>query len=172
MLAASSPLEQMAGERSVRPERDAGAMKHTLVRMKQSSKRARPLCTELIGIMRSPDPLWETYVCVSIGMIRQIFEGRSGVAGAAAVGAAGGAKQAAAHGPGRGPEAGAGRSHALADFENGVLALASGRPISLVRVLGDVVSVEDKEPLRLTLDDGSGLLNCVLWSTDQVRTRL
>jgi hypothetical protein len=40
-----------------------------------------------------------------------------------------------------------------------------------VRVLGDVVSVEDKEPLRLTLDDGSGLLNCVLWSADQVLIR-
>ena len=34
-----------------------------------------------------------------------------------------------------------------------------------------VVAVEDKEPLRLTLDDGSGLLNCVLWSADQVLIR-
>jgi hypothetical protein len=54
------------------------------------------------------DPLWETYVCVSIDMILRVFRDQDG-----------------------GTEAGGGRrGHGQVDYDNGVLTLASGRPIS------------------------------------------
>lgn len=73
--------------------------------MQDAPAHRRPLEEPLrLGL----DPLWETYVCVSIDMILRVFRDQNG-----------------------GAEAGGGtRGHGQVDYDNGVLTLASGRPIS------------------------------------------
>jgi hypothetical protein len=46
------------------------------------------------------------------------------------------------------------------------------RVISKVRILGDVVALEEKSSMwAFTLDDGTGLIRCVLWKDDATTVR-
>lgn len=48
--------------------------------------------------------------------------------------------------------------------------VGGGRAISRIRLLGDVVALKTREKfIDFTVDDGTGLLSCVLWQEDLAR---
>lgn len=91
------------------------------------------------------DPLWDTMVPVTAAMLH-----------AAAATAPPPARP--SHGPAQ--EALSATMHVV----------GSGRAISRVRLLGDVIALKVREKyIDFTVDDGTGLLQCVLWQEDLAR---
>ena len=94
------------------------------------------------------DPLWDTFVPVTVSMVR-----------AAATAAA----------PTTRPDHTQQRP-AQDMIGTAMLVVGSGRAITRVRLLGDVISVKERANFfEFTVDDATGLLPCVCWKEDAAR---
>ena len=90
------------------------------------------------------DPLWDTLVPVSVSMLREAM----------------------ATAPATRPERG--QQRPAQDMVGTTMLVVGGdRAITRVRLLGDVVSVKERDKyFEFTVDDATGLLPCVWWKAD------
>ena len=98
------------------------------------------------------DPLWDTLVPVTVSMLHA-------ATAEAAAGAAAGAE--------RQPDRYRQDRPAQETVGAAVMMVGGNRAITRMRVLGDVILVKERDKhVEFTVDDGTGLLPCVLWRAD------
>lgn len=107
-------------------------------------------------LKRREDPLWEALVPVTASMLH------AATAEAPAASAASAAGEAS-----RPPDRYRQDRPAQEMVGTAVLLVGGSRAITRVRVLGDVIMVKERDKhVEFTVDDGTGLLLCVLWRSD------
>jgi len=97
------------------------------------------------------DPLWDVLVPVTASMLHSSAE--------------------AANAASRPPELAQSKARPAQEMVGETIMLVGGnRAITRVRLLGDVISVKERDKMiEFTMDDGTGLVSCVLWRIDMER---